>query len=122
MNREVARILIVDDEPDLRGLIRLILELDGHRVVEAHHGAAALERLREEPVDLLITDVMMPVMNGSQLIDRLRDDPDRADLPILVVSASPHSVDRADHVMRKPFEPTDLRQIASQLLKADARP
>lgn len=116
----MARILIVDDEPDLRGLVRFILELDGHEVVEAHHGAAALQRLGEGGVDLLITDVMMPVMSGTELIDRLRDDPASADLPIVVLSASPHTVDRANHVMHKPFEPADLRRVAAQLARADA--
>jgi CheY-like chemotaxis protein len=116
----VARILVVDDEPDLRGMVRLILEMAGHQVVEAHHGEAALRRLHEEDVDLLITDVMMPVMSGSELIDRLRADPERANLPIIVLSASPHSVERADRVMRKPFAPADLRQITTQLLGADA--
>jgi len=118
----MARILIVDDEPDLRGIVRLILELAGHEVVEAHHGAAALQRLAEQRVDLLITDVMMPVMSGSELIDRLRADPEHAKLPILVLSASPHAVDRADHVMRKPFEPTHLRRVAANLLGANAEP
>lgn len=117
----MARILIVDDEPDLRGMVRLILELAGYEVVEAHHGGAALQRISEERVDLVITDVMMPVMNGTELIDRLRDDPQGANLPIIVLSASPHSVKRADHVMRKPFAPAELRQIAADLLGADAR-
>jgi two-component system chemotaxis response regulator CheY len=116
----VARILIVDDEPDLRGMVRLILELAGHDVLEAHHGAAALQRISEGRVDLLITDVMMPVMDGTELIDRLRADPERAKLPIIVLSASPHNVERADHVMRKPFAPAELRQTAAQLLEADA--
>lgn len=115
----MARILIVDDEPDLRGIVRLVLELAGYEVLEAHHGAAALQRLGEESVDLVITDVMMPVMNGSELIDRLRADPEHSKLPILVLSASPHAVDRADHVMRKPFEPSELRRITASLLVAD---
>lgn len=116
----MARILIVDDEPDLRGLVRLILEMGGHQVVEAHHGRAALERLGKEPVDLIITDVMMPVMSGSQLIDQVRSNPGTARLPIMVLSASPHSVENADHVMRKPFEPAELRENAANLLRQHA--
>lgn len=116
----MARILVVDDEPDLRGMVRLILELEGYDVVEAHHGAAALEWLHAERVDLLITDVMMPVMDGHELIDRLRADPERANLPIVVLSASPHNVERANHVMRKPFAPAELRQVAADLLGTDA--
>lgn len=116
----MARILIVDDEPDLRGMVRLILELDGHEVLEAHHGGAALERLRQERVELVVTDVMMPVMDGHELIDRLRADGERANLRIIVLSASPHSVDRADVVMRKPFAPAELRRIVADLLGTDA--
>jgi DNA-binding response OmpR family regulator len=116
----VARILIVDDEPDLRGMVRLILELQGHEVFEAHHGAAALRRLGEEPVDLLITDVMMPVMSGSDLIDRLRADATLSKLPVIVLSASPHNVEKADHVMQKPFAPAELRRAAAELLSRDA--
>lgn len=112
----MARILIVDDEPDLRGMVRLILELAGHTVVEAHHGRAALERLRDTDVDLVITDVMMPVMSGSQLIDELRSGKVAEGVPIMVLSASPHEVDNADHVMRKPFNPGDLRANADALL------
>ncbi len=115
----MPRILVVDDEPDLRGMVRLILELQGYEVVEAHHGAAALQRIGEERVDLLVTDVMMPVMSGSELVDRLRDDPAHAAIPIVVLSASPHSVERADHVMRKPFAPDELRQVVRALLGAD---
>lgn len=116
----MARILIVDDEPDLRGMVRLVLELDGHDVLEAHHGAAALERLRQERVELLVTDVMMPVMDGKELIDQLRADPEWAKLRIIVLSASPHSVDRADVVMRKPFAPAEFRKIVANLMGADA--
>lgn len=116
----MARILIVDDEPDLRAMLRLILELEGNHVVEAHHGAVALQRLREVPVDLMITDVMMPVMSGTELIDRVRAEPECANLPIVVLSASPHNVERANYVMRKPFAPTELRRIVTSLLHTDA--
>jgi CheY-like chemotaxis protein len=117
----MGRILIVDDEPDLRGMVRLILELAGHSVTEAHHGRVALERLREVEVDLIITDVMMPMMSGSELINELRSDPSRFHLPIMVLSASPHNVNNADQVMRKPFEPQALREAVSTLLQSRGR-
>ena len=111
----MARILIVDDEPDLRGMVRLILELEGHQVHEAHHGRAALERLAEVEVDLVITDVMMPIMSGSDLIDRLRAEERTARIPIMVLSASPHHVANANRVMHKPFEPSELRDNVKDL-------
>ena len=101
-------------------MVRLILELEGHDVVEAHHGAAALQRLGEGPVELVITDVMMPVMDGTELINRIRANPSQTELPVIVISASPHNVDRANHVMHKPFAPAALRRIVADLLGANA--
>ena len=97
-------------------MVRLILEMAGHQV-EAHHGRAALECLRDGGrVDLVITDVMMPLMSGSELIDQLRTSPATSRLPILVLSGSPHRVENAEEIMRKPFEPAELRNNAAALL------
>jgi len=72
----VARILIVDDEPDIRFMMRLILESAGHKVTDARHGAAGLESVKSAPPDLVITDVMMPTMDGLEFIERLRSNPE----------------------------------------------
>ncbi len=68
----MARILVVDDDERIRALIRRGLKKLGHEVVEAGDGAAALERLRADPVDLLITDLYMPGMEGLELIQKAR--------------------------------------------------
>ena len=73
----VATILIVDDEPDMRFLLKLVFEAAGHRIVQANHGVAALERVQESRPDLIVTDVMMPMLDGLGLIERLRSDPER---------------------------------------------
>ena len=65
----MAEILIVDDEPDVRFVLRMAFELAGHEIVEAHHGGAALERVPESRPDLVVTDVMMPVLDGLELVD-----------------------------------------------------
>jgi CheY-like chemotaxis protein len=109
-------VLVVDDEPDIRSLIRRILERAGHDVVEAGHGAAALEAVRRSPPDLVVTDMMMPVMNGSELVARLRADPDTAAIPVLFVSANGHRELGADAVLHKPFEATALTEIVNQLV------
>jgi CheY-like chemotaxis protein len=114
---KVSTVLVVDDEPDLRFLIRRILERAGHDVVEASHGAAALEAVKRSPPDLVVTDMMMPVMNGSELITVLRADPDTAAIPILVVSAEAQRAVDADAVLRKPFEPNALTDMANALLE-----
>ena len=66
----MACVLVVDDEPDLRFLHRRVLERAGHQVIEAGDGAAAWQKVREVEPDLVLTDIMMPVMNGVELIER----------------------------------------------------
>ena len=116
----MGTILIVDDESNMRFLLRMILESAGYEVVEAPHGAAALVRARESPPDLLVTDLMMPVMNGRELIERLRDDPQTAGIPIVVVSANAGAaVDAVDAVLGKPFDPDALLE-ATRALSGEA--
>ena len=79
----MATILIVDDEPDMRFLLKLVFEAAGHRIVQANHGVAALEHVQESRPDLVVTDVMMPVLDGLGLIERLRSDPETDDDPDL---------------------------------------
>ena len=69
----MANIMIVDDEPMARHVMRLGLERAGRSVVEAENGAAALARLEDFPVDLVVTDIRMPVMDGVELIRRLNE-------------------------------------------------
>lgn len=105
----MLKVLVVDDESNMRFLIRMILESAGHEVVEAAHGAAALQRVKESCPDLVVTDLMMPVMSGRELVERLRADPETASLPIVVVSANSRSVaTAADAVLGKPFDPDAL--------------
>ena len=82
----MARILVVDDEPDQRFLLRRIFERAGHEVTEATDGAAAVKAIRELPPDLVVTDMMMPIMGGAEFIQCLRDDPATAHIPILAAS------------------------------------
>jgi CheY-like chemotaxis protein len=105
----VKEILVVDDEPNIRFLVRVTLEAAGYEVVEAHHGVAALERAKESRPDLVVTDLMMPVMGGRALIERLRSNPETAAIPILVISANGNlDVGEADAALSKPFDPDEL--------------
>jgi CheY-like chemotaxis protein len=117
----VGRILVVDDEPDLRFVLRYFFERAGHEVFEAGHGAAALESVHRSPPDLVVTDMMMPVMGGAELIRRLRADPATAQVWILAVTGDPHLADGADAVVAKPFRRTEILAAVSALLtpKAD---
>jgi CheY-like chemotaxis protein len=70
----VARILVVDDDQAIRLLLRAMLERRGHAVVEAKNGDEGLQYYRAAPTDLVITDIQMPVMDGLQMMKKLRDD------------------------------------------------
>jgi len=83
--------LVVDDEPDLRFILRRIFEKAGHEVIDAGDGAAALECVRRSRPELVVMDMMMPVMNGQELIRRLRADPATAQIAILAVSGKASS-------------------------------
>ena len=114
----MAHILIVDDEPDIRFMMRLILELAGHQVTEAANGTAALDRILEQPPDLVVTDVMMPVMDGAEFMGRLRADPATSGIPILAVTGNPDRAGAADATLTKPFSPNELAAAAVSLLQA----
>jgi CheY-like chemotaxis protein len=116
----MARILVVDDEPDLRYVLRRIFEGAGHEVVEAGHGAAALESVHASPPDLVVTDMMMPVMNGTDLISRLRADPATTQIPILAATGDPRLAIEADTVLPKPYQSAQLLAAANALLATKA--
>ena len=89
---ELTRILVVDDDPSTRFVIRLILEKAGYTVTEAAHGEAALNAIRADPLpDMISTDLMMPFINGVELVHRLRAEPRTAKIPIVVVSSNPQA-------------------------------
>ena len=109
----MARILVVDDEPDERFLLRRMFERAGHEVLDAADGAAALAIVRESPPDLIVTDMMMPVMDGAELIRRLRADPATAGIPIMASTGDPTSRAGADVVISKSFSLQHLAAAAS---------
>jgi CheY-like chemotaxis protein len=113
----MSRILVVDDEPDQRFLLRRIFERAGHKVSAAGDGAAALAAVRESPPDLVVTDIMMPVMGGVELIRQLRGEPATAGIPILAASGDSHLASEADAVLAKPYPWQRLLEIAEDLMR-----
>jgi DNA-binding response OmpR family regulator len=115
-------VLIVDDEPSIRFLLRLAFETAGHTVVEAPDGKRALAEVEASPPDLVTTDFMMPVLDGAGLIARLREEPGTAAIPILLISSSPGAgnVQGADDFMQKPLDPAEAVTRAEALLRSDA--
>lgn len=86
-DRSPATVLVVDDTPVNRDILSRRVRREGYLVKTAEHGLDALEKLRAEPFDLVLLDVQMPVMDGPQVLEALRDDPKLAHLPVIVVSA-----------------------------------
>jgi DNA-binding response OmpR family regulator len=116
-------VLVADDDEDILALVGLRLERAGYDVVTAHDGVEALEVAGERPPDLAVVDVMMPRMDGHELVRRLRDRPDTASLPILILTAAVHdsvaeasAAAGADAQMRKPFSPRELVAKVDELL------
>ena len=118
-----ASILIAEDDGDIRDLLRLYLESEGYRVLEAADGAAALALARENMPDMAILDVMMPELNGYELTRALRK---FSDIPILILSAKSQDNDKilglnigADDYITKPFNPVEIvARVKAQLRRA----
>jgi two-component system phosphate regulon response regulator PhoB len=109
------RILVIDDEPDLRELVAVNLDQAGYRVEGAGSGREALEALRRSRPDLVVLDLMLPDVSGTDLCRKLRRDPEFADIPIIMLTAKAEEVDRvvgfelgADDYVTKPFSPPEL--------------
>jgi len=109
------RILVVDDEPDLLELVRVNLDQAGYEVRTAESGREALEKLRDSPPDLVVLDLMLPDLSGTEICRQLRSDPELAQLPVIMLTAKADEVDRvvglelgADDYVTKPFSPREL--------------
>jgi DNA-binding response OmpR family regulator len=109
-------ILVIDDEPYIGRIIQLKLESTPYDVDVCQDGSTALERLRtNEPVDLILLDIMMPSMNGFEVLARLREIPHRSDTPVIMLTGKGQSTDRdkatslgARDFLTKPFSPKKL--------------
>jgi DNA-binding response OmpR family regulator len=108
-------VLVVDDEPMARTLLRLMLVRAGFEVFEAEDGYDALDKVSQNPPDLMILDVMMPGMDGFTVCESIRSDDQTASLPIIMLSAKTdtESVNRglragANKYLTKPVSPEDL--------------
>lgn len=101
-------------------MLRRVFERAGHEVIEAAHGEAALRCVWESPPDLVVTDLMMPVMDGLELIRRLRADPATAGIQILAVTGhSRRGTDEDVMVVLKPYNLSRLLEVAGELLSEE---
>ncbi len=119
-------ILIVDDEPRIRDFVRLNLEIEQYRVLEAENGREALEVLREHLPDLIVLDVMMPQMDGFETLGAIRE---VSTVPVIMLTVRQSETDRihgldlgADDYMAKPFSPKELSLRIRALLRRSFMP
>ena len=127
----MARILVVDDEPDIVEVITFTLETKGHEVISARDGADGLVKVKNEAPELIILDVMMPKMNGMQVVDYLRNKEEFSHIPIIMLTATTQFSRRPDEEWRKkvgvedyiskPFEPLDLIDRVDKVLQENFR-
>ena len=117
----MTRLLVVDDELSILEALRDVLSLEGYEVVTAYNGAEGLKRLSEALPDLVLLDLMMPVMDGREMLRRMREDPRLEELPVVIMSAgriSDAERGAACATLPKPF---DLDHLLSTIAE-HARP
>ncbi len=118
------RVLIVDDEFGLAEVVADMLSERGHEVDLAINGEAALARMAQRKPDLVLLDVMMPVLDGPGLLRRMRGEPELAAIPVVLMTAIPHSIPanlalQHQGVLIKPFTPDALMAAVEPLLGGD---
>jgi len=121
----MARVLVIDDEPDVRWLIRLSLERVGHEVIDAEDGLRGIALAMKQRPQIIVLDLMMPVMDGYGVLAELSKDPRTANVPVVVLSARaiPDEAERAmgagaRRFLEKPFDPDQLAGELNDLLNA----
>jgi CheY-like chemotaxis protein len=115
---EMGTVLLVDDDPNVLGALEAIIAEGGYQVLTAKDGKDALEKARKEPPDLIVSDVMMPVMDGSALVDALASDRRLSDIPIVLHSAlaTPPPV-HVNAFLKKPYSPGQLLDLVRHLIE-----
>jgi DNA-binding response OmpR family regulator len=122
---EQARILSIEDDPEMRGLIQLILERKGHRVIGVKRGDLGLELLKSLKPDVLLLDLMLPDISGWEVYGQMKADAELATVPIIIISAKNEQDDAAegyhldgnDRFLSKPFEVMDLINLVYEALE-----
>ena len=125
----MPKILVVDDDPNIREVVCFALKKAGYATCTAEHGAQALDRYAQERPDLVVLDILMPEMDGTEVCRRLRADARGAHTPIVFVSSKDDEVDRivglelgGDDYISKPFSPRELVARVRAILRRTAAP
>ncbi len=120
----LARVLVVDDEEDVRNLVKVILEAEGYSVDIASNGEDAQKIMKKKRFDLLLLDVVMPQSDGLELCRKIRHDKKLRDTPVIMFSALGKGIrtmlsedEKADDYLDKPFEKKILVEMVNKLIK-----
>lgn len=124
MSSDQMRVVCIEDEPEMIDLVRLILGRKGFEVIGADGGIEGLETVRKERPDLVLLDLMMPDMDGWEVYQQIKADPEIRDIPIVVVTAKAQSIDKVlglhiakvDDYITKPFGPQELLESVEKIL------
>jgi two-component system, chemotaxis family, chemotaxis protein CheY len=124
---ENLRFLIVEDSPTMRQLISFSLKrFKGCKIIEAVDGVDALKKLQAEEVDMILTDINMPVMDGLKLVTLVKNNPRLRDIPIVIITTEGAQEDRekglqlgAEAYISKPIQSSGLLKIITEILEKD---
>jgi len=126
MNAKLKCILCIEDEPEMIDLMRLILGRRGFEVKGATGGVEGLSKIRQDPPDLVLLDLMMPDMDGWEVYQQMKADEKTKNIPVIVVTAKAQSIDKVlglhiakvDDYISKPFSPQELMSSVEKVLKS----
>jgi CheY-like chemotaxis protein len=120
-------VLIADDEPEVVDLVQIVLQTEGYKVQSASNGRKALDKITEQPPDLILLDVMMPEMTGLMLLEHLREDPTLSKIPVIMLSVVVTDPEvrmalegGAIAYLSKPFEIRELVWLVNRALTMNA--
>jgi len=124
MTDTIRRILCIEDEPEMIDLIRLILNRKGFEVFGASGGEDGINKVRQQKPDLVLLDLMMPVVDGWEVYQQMKADDETKNIPVIVVTAKAQSIDKVlglhiakvDDYIAKPFSPKDLINSVERVL------
>jgi two-component system response regulator VicR len=124
MATDQMRVVCIEDEPEMIDLVRLILGRKGFDVIGADGGIEGLEKVRTEKPDLVLLDLMMPDMDGWEVYQQIKADPEIREIPVVVVTAKAQSIDKVlglhiakvDDYITKPFGPQELLESVEKIL------
>ena len=117
------KVLLADDEEDVKIVLRMFLETKGYQVCTAFDGLDAIDQAKREKPDIILLDVMMPLIDGFEVCKKLKADPETEKIPIVMLSAASHAesvkkgmdAGAVDYLV-KPFEPEQLAKVLADML------